>query len=249
MRTLVFAFSVMLLISCGENPTKQLTAQEIIDQAISVAGGDLYRSSQIRFDFRGNAYMSCLEDGKRVLVRYRTTDSALVEDRRSGNDFSRKIGDVLQELPDSTSNKLSNAVNSVHYFAYLPYGLNGPAVHKELLGTSEVDGKEYYKIKVTFSENGGGDDYEDEFVYWINTSSFRPDYLAYLYHTNGGGIRFREAFNDRQINGIYFADYRNYKPADSVGLEILDSLFESDKLEEISQIVLENVSVTSGNCN
>lgn len=249
MRTLLYIFLLVVLVSCGEKQVAQRTAQEIIEQAISVAGGDLYRSSQIRFNFRGNSYMSCLEEGKRVLVRYIKTDSALIEDRRTGEAFSRKIGDVIQELADSTSNKLSNAVNSVHYFAYLPYGLNGPAVHKELLGTSTIRDKEYYKIRVTFSENGGGDDYEDEFVYWINAETFRPDYLAYLYHTNGGGIRFREAFNDRQIGGISFLDYRNFKPADSVDLKTLDSLFEAGKLEEISQIILENISVTYGSCN
>ena len=67
-------------------------------------------------------------------------------------------------LADSTRSKLSNAVNSVHYFAYLPYGLNGSAVHKELLGTTTLKNKEYYKIRVTFSEAGGGEDYEDVFM-------------------------------------------------------------------------------------
>lgn len=249
MRTKLSAMFFIILVSCGEKQSPKITAQEIIDKSISVAGGDLYRSSRIQFDFRGNTYMSCLEGGKRVLVRYIVTDSARIEDRRAGDEFSRKVGASVQELADSTRSKLSNAVNSVHYFAYLPYGLNGSAVHKELLGTTTLRNKEYYKIRVTFSEAGGGEDYEDVFIYWINSESYRPDYLAYLYHTNGGGIRFREAFNDRQIGGISFVDYRNYKPSDSVDLVFLDQLFEAGKLEEISQIVLENVSVTSGNCN
>jgi hypothetical protein len=153
------------------------------------------------------------------------------------------------DLADSTRNKLSNAVNSVHYFAYLPYGLNGGAVRKEFIGKVVIKQKEYYKIKVTFDQEGGGEDYEDIFVFWFNTESFRPDYLAYLYHTNGGGIRFRAAYNDRQIEGVRFADYINYKPIDSLAVTALDIEFENGRLEEISRIVLEDIVVIPGNCN
>lgn len=249
MKYSIAILSAILLLSCAEPKEKSLTAQEIVDRAIAVAGGNLYRSSAIDFKFRGLSYRSCLENGQQVLFRYIETDSAQIVDRRAGDVFSRSVNGVVQKLADSTRDKLSNALNSVHYFAYLPYGLNSPAVHKELLGQKAIKDKNYYKIRVTFSEEGGGDDFEDVFLYWFNTETFRPDYLAYLYHTNGGGIRFREAINDRQIGGIYFADYRNYRPLDSVSVTSLDSLFQINRLEEFSQIKLEQIKVSPDNCN
>ena len=46
-------------------------------------------------------------------------------------------------VPDSTATKYANSVNSVHYFVQLPYGLNDPAVKKELVGNAEIDGEKY----------------------------------------------------------------------------------------------------------
>jgi len=72
----------------------------------------------------------------------------------------------------------------------------------------------YYKLKVTFDQDGGGDDFDDTYVYFFNKATFKPDYLAYDFHVNGGGMRFREAYNERYVNGIRFVDYNNMKPID-----------------------------------
>ncbi|HCV81559.1 MAG TPA: deoxyribose-phosphate aldolase, partial [Zunongwangia profunda] len=126
----------------------------------------------------------------------------------------------------------------------LPYGLNGDAVNKNLLGKDSIKGKEYYEIKVTFNQDGGGTDYEDEYLYWINTSTFTVDYLAYSYHVNAGGIRFRAAFNPRIVNGLRFVDYKNYAEDDlSTPLENLDALYEAGKLKLFSEIITEDVKV------
>lgn len=249
MKYIWIILGLVSVVSCLEKKEPALSAQEIVDRAIAVSGGSLYRTQTISFEFRDNSYVSCTDSGKRVLIRRMISDTAQIEDRRTGEQFERRINGALVNLQDTTKNKLSNAVNSVHYFAYLPYGLNGSAVRKELLGQVAIKDKMYYKIRVTFNEVGGGDDFEDVFVYWFNTSSFRPDYLAYLYHTNGGGIRFRQAINDRQVGGVSFSDYINYRPKDSVAVTALDQLFEEGKLEEISRIALENIVVNPGNCN
>ena len=114
-------------------------------------------------------------------------------------------------LKDSIANVYANSVNSVHYFANLPYGLNDPAVNKEFLGEVAIKDKEYYKIKVTFDQKGGGKDYEDIYLYWFNKETFKPDYLAYKFYVDGGGIRFRVAYNERYLGGIRFVDYENYE--------------------------------------
>ncbi|EAR15830.1 DUF6503 family protein [Robiginitalea biformata] len=234
---------VMIMGCRGEKAQADLSAQEIVDRAIEVAGGDRYRESAIQFAFRDRDYVSFRENGKRVLRRITTTDTAVITDSKIGNAFQRLVNDTLQILPDTTSNRLANSVNSVHYFAYLPYGLNDRAVNKELLGRVKLEDSMYYKIRVTFDQEGGGEDFEDVFIYWFHTETFRPDYLAYEYHTDGGGQRFRVAYNDRSVGGIRFQDYRNYKPLVAAPIAAIDSLYTAGKLELLSVIELEDVRV------
>ena len=127
----------------------------------------------------------------------------------------------------------------------LPYGLDNRAVKRAFLGTSKLKEKEYYKIKVTFKEDGGGEDFEDVFIYWINTKTFKADYLAYSYNeADGLGLRFREAYNERYIGGIRFVDYNNYKPEnENTSLENLDNLYEANALILLSKIELKNILV------
>ena len=223
--------------------------QIIVDKSIEASGGELYRSSDISFTFREREYRLYRKAGKRVLMRITETDTARIEDLLSGSSFERRIDGEIQSLPDSTSLSLAEAVNSVHYFAYLPKGLNDAAVNKTYLGLEKLGDADYHKIQVTFDQEGGGTDFEDVFVYWFNTQTFHPDYLAYEYHTNGGGKRFREAFNARKVGGIRFVDYRNYKYSGPLPVSELDSLFLRDELEFLSLIELEKIKVTPGNYN
>ncbi len=246
---LVFLFLLISLAACKPKGPEPLTAAEVVDSAIAVAGGPLYRTSRISFDFRERTYESFLEDGSKVLTRETVTDSGIIRDVRAASAFKRYLNDSLLTLADTTAHKYSNSVNSVHYFAYLPYGLNDRAVNKELLGKVTIKDAEYYKIRVTFQEEGGGEDFEDIFVYWFNTQTFRPDYLAYEFQTNGGGMRFREAYNDRNAGGIRFQDYINYKPVGKISVEDLDRLYSEGKLEELTRIELSGLRVIPGNYN
>lgn len=253
MQRLIFLVLIGLAISCRQAPQKEsspLTAQQVVDSAIAVAGGDLYSSAKIEFDFRDFHYSSYREDGRRVLTRTIPIDSGLIRDIRKGESFQRLVNQREVVLPDSTAQKYSNAVNSVHYFAYLPYGLNDGAVNKRMLDTVTVGDHTYYKIEITFDQEGGGEDFEDVFIYWFNTRTFRPDYLAYEFQVNGGGLRFREAYNPRTVGGIAFSDYVNYKPRVEVPLRALDSLFmEPQGLEKLSEINLRNITVSPDSYN
>ena len=118
------------------------------------------------------------------------------------------------------------------------------AVIKEKVGEENIKGKGYYLIKVTFKKEGGGTDFEDEFLYWINKKEYTVDYLAYKYAVNGGGIRFREAYNPRVVNGLRFVDYNNYKENDlKTPLQSLGKLFETGKLMKVSVIELKDINV------
>ena len=103
--------------------------------------------------------------------------------------------------------------------------------------------KSYYKVEVTYGKNGGGKNFENIFVYWINQKTHAIDYLAYSYYINGGGVRFREAYNQREVNGVLFQDYINYTIDSDFPAHELDYAFQTDQLREISRIELENVQV------
>ncbi|WP_224490337.1 DUF6503 family protein [Robertkochia flava] len=237
-KTLLLMLTLTGLYSCTPS------ADEIVEKAMEQAGADQFDGKEIRFDFRDKHYRSYRKDGRYLLERSFQKDSMEIRDVLTNDGFERFSNDSLIAVADSMAVRYSNSVNSVHYFAYLPYGLNAQAVNKELLGKVRVNDKPYYKVKVWFDEQGGGSDYEDVFLYWIGQEDFQIDYLAYEYHTNGGGIRFREAFNRRNIDGIDFVDYRNYKPAaQKATLFTLDSLYMNDGLELLSLIELKDVKV------
>ncbi|NAS30871.1 deoxyribose-phosphate aldolase [Flavobacteriaceae bacterium R38] len=225
---------------------KSLTAVAIINNSIKASGGDTFRNAEISFDFRGRTYTSKRNSHGRELVRI-TTDSTgtQTKDVLYSNEFKRYINEDEVQVADSMVTRYSNSVNSVHYFAYLPQGLNDKAVHKELLGETTIKGTPYYKIKVYFDQEGGGTDFDDVFIYWVNKENYIIDYLAYEYHVDGGGIRLREAYNERFVEGLRFADHNNYKPAEaSTKLEDMAKAFEEGKLKLLSKIELENVAVT-----
>lgn len=248
MKKIYLPLVLLMSLACKETTKENPTAQEIVDRSIADSGGELYGDHSTSFVFRDVKYSSTNEEGKRVFKRIMRLDSTTITDVRRENDFERYINDSLVAVPDTMAVKYANSINSVHYFARLPYGLNDNAVNKELLGEESIQGKDYYKIKVTFDQQGGGDDYEDTYLYWFDKESFKPDYLAYDFHVDGGGQRFRKAYNERYVNGIRFVDYENYKPK-AKGSDILEigQLFEQGNLELLSKIELTDIEVKREN--
>ena len=222
------------------------TAQQLVDRAIEYHGGDKFESAEMTFKFRDYEYRSLQEGGQFTLDRISYNKAiGKITDRVTNAGYTQVLNDEFEmNIVDSMKVKFTNSVNSVHYFARLPYGLNDAAVQKKLLGTDSIKGKTYHEVEVRFKQEGGGVDFQDVFVYWLDTETGSMDYLAYSYETEGGGIRFRAATNPREINGIRVQDYINYKPKGlDVALEDLDYLYEQGSLIEVSKIELENVTV------
>jgi len=243
----------VFLMACQENVTQQEEevvtvdnpAQKIIDQCIEKHGGEAYSNLEIAFTFRDRTYKGRRDGGKftyeRLLVQ---EDGTQLLDILDNQKLVRKQNGVEIALTAKDSSAYANSVNSVFYFAFLPYFLNDAAAIKTYVGTSNIKGQAYHKIKVTFQQEGGGKDFEDEFLYWIHRDDYTMDYLAYNYLTDGGGARFREAYNIRTIEGIRFADYINYKPEpDSRDVAGFDAIFEQGKMKELSRIDTEDISV------
>jgi len=238
----VILIGVILLYasSCGS----ETDAQSLIDKVIENHGGVLYENFKATFDFRGRHYVMQHQGGSFQYERHFSDSSGQIKDILNNDGFHRLLND--QDITDTVKKAAAYArsVNSVVYFALLPYRLNDPAVEKSYLGTGEIKGELYHKIKVTFEQEGGGDDYSDEFVYWIHAQNLTMEYFAYLYFTDGGGKRFRAPFNSRTVGGIKFSDYENYKELDDqVELKDYDLEFNQGKLELLSKIELENLEV------
>jgi hypothetical protein len=243
MRKLFFVLSMCLIVlSCKKNI--QLNAQLIVDKAIEVAGGSRISTSTIDFDFRDIHYRAIRKKGEFQYEREFKDSIGVIKDVYTNHDFSRFINNEVAIIEDTLAVKYKNSVNSVHYFSVLPYGLNDPAVNKTYIEDVSIKNKLYHKIKVTFGQDGGGKDFEDVFVYWVNSETFKTEYMAYSFLTEGGGMRFREAYNERYINGIRFVDYNNYEPVSKEAtLFDLDRLFENNELKLLSKIENKNIVV------
>lgn len=236
----------LLLFSCNEKQAKSMDADDIINQSITVSGVDKLNSSVIAFDFRDKHYVASRNGGKFELQRqFADSTNTFIHDYLNNKGFERYVNDSLTTVPDSIATQYTASVNSVHYFSVLPYGLDGKAVNRMYLNDIEIKGKNYHKIKVTFNQDGGGEDFEDVFIYWINKETSKIDYLAYSYNEDDGmGLRFREAYNERYVKGIRFVDYNNYKPKNkNVALKDMDKLFIENQLELLSKIELKDVTV------
>lgn len=233
---------LFILASCNTQPE----AQQIINRSIEAHGGDQLQQSNLSFDFRKKHYEADLNDG---LFRYESfldDSTGQVHDVLTNQGFTREVNGEALDLSEEDNIKYKNSLNSVVYFALLPYFLTDPAANAQLLGTTTIQGSPYYEIKVTFDQAGGGTDYEDVFIYWIHQKDYTMDYLAYSFHVNDGGTRFREAYNVREIGGVRIADYINYESTEeNFALEDYEQLFQEGKVEELSRIDLENVSVES----
>lgn len=239
---LIFILSI-LIVSCDQNQT--LTAQQIVDKAIDKSGVNRLKNSELAFHFRDKKYHAKRNNGNFRLSRIFIEDSILIEDVLKNEGFERSKDNEIVSIPDTMALKYSESVNSVHYFSKLPLGLNDNAVIKKLLPEVMIKNKEYYKIQISFKKNGGGVDFNDVFIYWFEKGSFHLDYMAYTFHVNGGGMRFRSVTKDTIIKGVRFLNYANFKPKSKfTELALLDQLFQKNELIKASDIDLENINLS-----
>lgn len=223
---------------------KDSKASAVISKAIEAHGGSLYDQAAYSFIFRKNTY-TFKNDG--LLYTYQVDSNNKgkhIKDVIKNGTFTRFIDDQPVDLSDKDVAKYTGALNSVIYFATLPHKLGDAAVNKSYQGTIEVKGETYEVVKVLFDEEGGGNDHDDIFYYWINAETNNIDFLAYSYSVNGGGVRFRSYYNRSVVEGITFQDYINWGAPVGTPLAILPTLFEEGRLKEFSKIETEQISST-----
>ncbi len=233
---------LVLISACSPPPD----AQSIVDRAIAWQGGEILNKAEFVFDFRGRHFRILRNDGRFEYERtYSDSTGRTIRELLSNDGLFREVDGERVDLDPKAYASAETAVNSVVYFALLPLPLNDPGARKRLLGSGEIEGLTYDLVEVTFGVEGGGRDHDDRFVYWFNRRSGSLDYMAYYYHVNETGSRFRKAVPTHESGGVRIADYLNYRGA-GLGvdtIELYGEQYDSDGLELVSEILLENVTV------
>jgi len=236
MKQIILLLSIWLTISCTE---KEETAAAVVDKAIAFHGGSAYDSLSVKFKFRDRLYQ-IKKVNKTFTYKRIFIDSLenILLDVLTNNGLIRTYADTAVVLSAKDSIAFANSVNSVQYFALLPKPLQDPAVILNKKAGTNIKNKAYYTIQVTFKRQNGGNDFDDVFMYWFDKEDYRMDYLAYHYHTDGGGIRFRAAYNSREVDGVIFQDYHNYEVPSGTDLVTLPAMYEAEALTLLSEIEL-----------
>lgn len=219
--------------------------QEITDKAIAFHGMAGLGNADFSLTFRDRDYTYSNANGMYEYTRVHTDSvGAVIRDIMNNEGLIRYINDQEAEITEERRAAFTRSINSVVYFFRLPYGLNDAAVIKEYIGEADIKGKTYYEIKVTFEQEGGGEDFDDTFLYWFDKEDYSMDYFAYLYHTDGGGMRFREAINPKRVNGVLIQDYVNLRPEnEDIDIMTIDELYEQGELKVLSEIINEEVQI------
>ncbi len=231
---------MILVLGCD-----QTDVQSIIDDSIEAHGQDVFRDKKVSFTFRDIQYTGYFDNSGMVYTRTFEDSTGMVNDTLiNASTFTRHINGAEVALDEEWTGKYARSVNSVLYFVKIPLVANDPAVNKNLIGEVEIEGNQYYAVAITFDQEGGGEDFEDQFRYWINKETKMLDYLAYNYQTDEGGTRFRKAINRREVDGLVVQDYINFEPPTKYpDLDDLPSLFEAGQLKELSRIINEDFQI------
>ncbi len=250
-KSLVILGLGLLILSCAHNQEgaevekveTRSKSESIIDSAIAFHGGVKYYDVNISFGFRNKVY-KVSRSANTFSYSVTFTDSLgshFWELDNSG--LIAKLNYERVPLSAKDSMRYAGSLNSVVYFAMLPSLLSDNAVHSDYDGEENIKGRDYHRIKVSFSEDGGGEDHDDVYFYWFDKSDYSMDYLAYSFHINDGGSRFRVATNTRRINGIIFQDFENYKGPAPDSLSYISDMYKAKKLPLLSIIELNRISV------
>ena len=233
--------SFFILLSC----TAENSAEIIVRKLIDAHRSEILNNAVTEFDFRDKHFRLERRNG---LFHYKrmysdSANHAIVEGITNDSTY-RMVDGQIQLLTAKQKSSIQTSVNSVAYFSLLPLQLLDPAVKLNYLGEVKIDHRSHHKILITFRQEGGGKDFEDEFIYWIDAENFTVSYFAYTFHTDGGGSRFRAVSNFESVDSVLFMHHINFKPADSsFSFHNIDSAFITNRLQKVSEVRLENLKV------
>ncbi len=230
-----------MVIPSVQKEKEQIKADRIIDKLIQAHGGALYETADYSFVFRKKKYRFTNKNNEYIYSVTQEKEGHVIKDFITNGKFERFVNGQQINMSNRQIEAAKGALNSVIYFATLPHKLKDASVNKKFIENTVIKNENYDLIEVTFDEQGGGKDHDDEFHYWINQKTNKIDYLAYNYRVNNGGVRFRSFYNRRVIDGVTFQDYVNWKADLGTPLKELPVLFEQERLKELSRIETESI--------
>ena len=236
---IMFWILFSLNIDAQKNQDKE--SQLIVNKCVETHGGKKYEKVDITFDFR--QYQFRIKNTKKGYLYERLYVDSLgnkLKDILDNGVYIHEVNGKVTKLPEKMESRYREGVNSVAYFMLLPYKLQDKAVNTQYIGTSEIEGEKYDKIKVWFDQEGGGRDYEDVFCFWIHRSKYTLDYLAYA----NGGPRFRKYTKRDNVGGVIFQNYDNFQILDkNIPSDQYDQAYKDGKYKLLSKIEQSNYKV------
>lgn len=232
-------FILLLSFCCSKcSISTQNTAAKWIEQTNVAHGTTTLKEDNLRFTFREYQYGLTQKKHQKLYSRTRIIGGDTLTDTLfNGRDFRRWINDHPVTVSDSLKQLYAASINSVLYFIQLPEVLNDEAVQSAYMGEVTILGEPYVSLKVTFQQEGGGEDYQDEYRYWIHQKTHLIDFLAYRFYSGKGGTRFRKVSHRERVNGMVFQDYENFSsPTPFPPLDSIASLYTEGKLKKVSDI-------------
>lgn len=253
MRAWHFAIGLSILagIGCGAErvateppPPERDPARALIARAIEAHGLRRDEPTEIRFDFRGTPYRLVVGGPQRIYERTTATEQGTRVERLEGERFSSSLAGVEEALSEHEIGRGRRSLNSVAYFTLLPLPLEDPAVIARSLGSTTLGGRPYDTLEVRFRAEGGGEDHEDVFRYWLDPETHRIAYVAYRFATGAGGVRLRRASAQHEVSGVVLLDYDNHglDGADATIDEAVRA-YEAGELPLVSRVELRDVRV------
>jgi len=242
MRRVAIALGLTLGLSCSssgnlEGPAR--SGEALVQRVVVAHRATALRDASLQFFFRGVAYRMTRSGGE---YRYERWPGPRQHEVLTNEGYQLLVDGEPAKLSKAMLAARARDLNSVVYFASLPYPLLDTAVHPRALGRDEVDGQSLDVLEVTFDEADGGEDHDDVFRYWLEPETGRMRYLAYSFARSGGGVRFRVATSTATAGEAILVNWTNYGVDDvDVPLDSLPDLWSQGRLPKLSTIELEQL--------
>lgn len=236
---LAFLSGISIFSSCSNRTDPQV----IIDKSIRFYQMDKLKNASLEFTFRSAKFKIMQHDGEFRYERTFTDSTGLVHDILDNKGFKRALNGQELILDKKDVAKYSQSLNAVVYFLYLPLKLNDASVLKKYIDEVKIKDKSYHKLEISFDQRQGGADHNDVYYYWFDTEDYSMDHFAY----SAGGNRFREVLKTQIVEGVIFQDYINYQMPLNDSITMIskyDSLYNADKLRELSRIEFVNMRLS-----
>ncbi len=235
-----FAVTARPAPAAEESEDAQARGRDIIRRAVRAHGHDKLAEATVQFRFRGTPYRMSRRGGRYRFERTVRRNGRVLAEVLTNDGYAPTLDGQPLSLPAPQRDARRRSLNSVVYFASIPFVLEDPAVRPRAGEPMTIKGRIYDTVEVRFTADGGGDDHDDVFLYWFDRETARLDYLAYSFRTGEGGVRLRVATDHTEVGGMTFIQWENYGlPDRRIPLDTLPARWLESRLPRLSAIRLD----------